>query len=107
MPELYRDSAPERAELDAQPGVTLLEFGAPWCGHCQAAQELIQQALADAGAVRHLQIEDGPGRRLGRSYRVKLWPTLIFLKHGQEAARLTRPASVDAIRDALRLCLPA
>ena len=31
------------------------------------------------------------GRRLGRSYKVKLWPTLIFLKDGVEAARLVRP----------------
>lgn len=107
MPELYLDPAPQRAELDAMPGLTVLEFGAPWCGHCQAAQALIQQALTEADAVRHLQIEDGPGRRLGRSYHVKLWPTLIFLMHGQEAARLTRPASVEAIRDALRQCLAA
>ncbi|BBH12245.1 thioredoxin family protein [Chromobacterium haemolyticum] len=106
MDELYRDPAPERAQLDAQPGVTVLEFGAPWCGHCQAAQPLIQQALAECPGVRHLQIEDGPGRRLGRSYRVKLWPTLIFLRHGQEAARLTRPDTAAAVSDALRQCLP-
>ncbi|QOZ84834.1 thioredoxin family protein [Chromobacterium haemolyticum] len=106
MDQLYRDPAPERAQLDAQPGVTVLEFGAPWCGHCQAAQPLIQQALAECPGVRHLQIEDGPGRRLGRSYRVKLWPTLIFLRHGQEAARLTRPATAAAVSDALRQCLP-
>ncbi|UJB31380.1 thioredoxin family protein [Chromobacterium sp. Beijing] len=107
MDKLYRDPAPERTELDAQPGVTVLEFGAPWCGHCQAAQPLIRQALAAYPDVRHLQIEDGPGRRLGRSYRVKLWPTLIFLRHGQETARLTRPATVEAVNNALRQCLQA
>ncbi|UGA38531.1 thioredoxin family protein [Chromobacterium haemolyticum] len=78
MDQLYRDPAPERAQLDAQPGVTVLEFGAPWCGHCQAAQPLIQQALSECPGVRHLQIEDGPGRRLGRSYRVKLWAYADF-----------------------------
>ncbi|HEY8049330.1 MAG TPA: thioredoxin family protein, partial [Ramlibacter sp.] len=45
------------------------------------------------GEVRHLKIEDGPGRKLGRSFGVKLWPTLVFLKDGRELARVTRPRS--------------
>ena len=42
----------------------------------------------------------GRGRPHGRSFRVKLWPTLVFLKDGQEVARVTRPASLDEVRDA-------
>jgi thioredoxin 1 len=53
--------------------------------------------------VRHLKIEDGPGRRLGRSFRVKLWPTLIVFKDGQELARLVRPATAAALDEALAL----
>ena len=97
------DSAkePSRAEVDALAGPTLLEFGTPWCGWCRAAQPLIGAALARHPTVRHLKIEDGRGRRLGRSFRVKLWPTLIFLKDGQELARLVRPDSTDEIDAAL------
>jgi thioredoxin 1 len=51
--------------------------------------------------VRHLQVEDGPGRPLGRSFRVKLWPTLVFLKDGQEVARVVRPSRVEELQDAL------
>ena len=92
---------PSRAEVDALAGPALLEFGTPWCGWCRAAQPLIGAALARHPAVRHLKIEDGRGRRLGRSFRVKLWPTLIFLKDGQELARLVRPDSIDEIDAAL------
>ena len=88
----YRPEAPERSEVDATPGLLLLEFGANWCGHCQAAQPAIREALADHPDLDHRKIEDGPGRRLGRSFRVKLWPTLILLKDGQEVARVVRPS---------------
>jgi thioredoxin 1 len=93
---------PRRDQIDAFSAPTMIEFGATWCGHCRAAQGLIAQALADLPAVDHLKIEDGPGRPLGRSFTVKLWPTLIFLKQGKEVVRLVRPTDVQAIRDALQ-----
>lgn len=103
MNESYAQAEPSRAEVDALAGVTLLEFGAPWCGHCRAAQPLLAAALAEHDGIRHLKIEDGPGRRLGRSFKVKLWPTLILLRDGTERARLVRPTQLEAIAQALAL----
>ena len=96
--------APEtltRQQADALPGLTVLEFGANWCGHCQAAQAPITAALQGLAGLRHIRVEDGPGRPLGRSYRVKLWPTLILLRDGQEIERLVRPADAATIATAL------
>lgn len=93
--------APARAEIDALPGLLLLEFGVDWCPHCQGAQPLIEAAMRAYPGLRHLKIEDGPGRRLGRSFRVKLWPTLLFIKDGQELARLVRPTDEQDIALAL------
>ena len=100
-PYLSETEAPERASVNALPGWTLLEFGTDWCGHCRAAQTLVAQALAPFPQWQHLKIEDGSGRVLGRSFRVTLWPTLIFLRDGQELARLVRPASVQDILTAM------
>jgi thioredoxin 1 len=97
----YSDPAPTRTEVDALAGPTLLEFGTPWCGFCRAAQPHIAAALQQHPEVRHLQVEDGSGRPLGRSYGVKLWPTLVFLKDGQEVARLVRPRGAQEVQDAL------
>ena len=92
---------PTRAEIDTLRGATLLEFGTSWCGHCRAAQPLIAAAVASNPHVRHIKIEDGRGRPLGRSFGVKRWPTLVFLKDGREQARLVRPVDADVIRKAL------
>jgi thioredoxin 1 len=97
----YISNEPPRSEIDALAGATLLEFGSPWCGHCRRAAPLVQQALTGHPGVRHLKIEDGSGRPLGRSFRVKLWPTLIFLKDGQETGRLVRPQDGGEIAAAL------
>jgi thioredoxin 1 len=93
-------SEPTRAEVDALTRPTLLEFGSSWCGFCRAAQADIAAAVRKHPGLRHLKIEDGKGRPLGRSFGVKLWPTLIFLESGVEKARVVRPGSeadIDAI----------
>jgi thioredoxin 1 len=100
-PYLSAIEAPSLAEVQALPGLTLLEFGTEWCGHCRAAQPLIAQALTTQMQTQkpclHLKIEDGPGRALGRNYRVKLWPTLVVLRDGLEVGRLVRPAAASDI----------
>ncbi len=92
----------DRAELDQLKGAAVIEFGATWCGYCKAAQAIIADALAHYPSVNHIKIEDGKGQRLGRTYAVKLWPTLIFLKDGAEALRIVRPTDMQIITDALR-----
>jgi thioredoxin 1 len=82
-------------------GDTLLEFGAPWCGHCQAATPSIKEALSEHSDLRHIRIYDGKGKRLGRLFKVKLWPTLILLHEGEEVDRLIRPLEADEVRQLL------
>ncbi len=86
-----------RAEVDAFTEPTVLEFGASWCSYCQAAQPDIVTVMARHPGVRHIKIEDGKGRPLGRSFRVKLWPTLIYLPAGTEQSRVVRPTGTDEI----------
>ena len=70
---------------------------------CSGAQPHVQAAFEQAGAdVPHVKVEDGPGRRLGRSFGVKLWPTLVFLRDGVEVEKLVRPQGADDIVAALQ-----
>ena len=101
MNEVYAATEPTRAEIDMLEGPALLEFGSPSCGYCRAAQPLLASAFADHPRVRHIKIADGSGRPLGRSFKVKLWPTLVFLSNGRETSRLVRTGDAGAIRNAL------
>jgi thioredoxin 1 len=87
----YREVEPSRDEIDQSKGLIVLEFGAGWCGHCQALAPALEALLGQRSDVQHIRIADARGKRLGRSFRVKLWPTLIFLRDGQPIAELVRP----------------
>ncbi len=88
----YTDIAPQDADaVDRLPGLALLDFGTEWCGHCTAARASVDAWLAEHADIQHLRIEDARGRKLGRAYRVTLWPTLVLLRDGDEIVRVVRP----------------
>ena len=97
----YTKPEPARSDIDKLPGSAVIEFGTPWCGYCMAAQAPLARAFEDYPGVTHIKVEDGKGLALGRSFRVKLWPTLVFLRDGREVARLVRPTDAAEISRAL------
>ncbi|KHL55900.1 thioredoxin family protein [Xanthomonas cannabis] len=97
----YATQAPERSDVEAHRGVQVLEFGTDWCGHCIAAQPLLQKLLGGFDAIEYRKVEDGKGRPLGRSFRVKLWPTVILLRDGEEVARAVRPQTREDLQPLL------
>lgn len=99
----YQPETLSRADVDASQGLWLLEFGANGCPYCMAAQPFIRQALASRPSIRHIKIEDGRGRRLGRSFGIRLWPTLVLIRNGREVGRVTRPRNSDALTEILDL----
>jgi thioredoxin 1 len=88
-------SAPTRQDVDGMAGMVVLEFGTGWCGFCRGAEPRIAVLLAKYPQLRHVKVEDGPGRKLGRSFRVKLWPTLVFLHNGAIVRQLARPSDAE------------
>jgi thioredoxin 1 len=97
----YTAETLSRDDVDQTRGPMVIEFGANWCEFCQDAQMVIKAAMDSHPDIQHVKIEDGQGRKLGRSFGVKLWPSLIFLKDGGERTRLVRPGNRSDIADAL------
>jgi thioredoxin 1 len=100
MQTAYSTAPPTRTEVDQWRGPAVLEFGTDWCGHCRAARTLVDPLLPAHPQVHYLRVEDGKGRPLGRSFGVTLWPTLVFLRDGQEVLRLVRPIDTGTITQA-------
>ncbi|KXF81675.1 thioredoxin family protein [Enterovibrio coralii] len=94
----YHEDAPAFEDVSEIKGFAIIEFGAPWCGYCQAAEPLIEQVLSKH-TFPHIKIFDGKGKRLGRAFQVKLWPSLILLHDGLEVGRIVRPDSTQDIED--------
>lgn len=90
-------------EIHQLTGPAVIDFGTDWCEHCQAARPLVDAALRHYPQLPHLKFEDGKGRVQGRAFKVKLWPTLIFLRDGVEITRLVRPQNGVDIDHALAM----
>ena len=97
----YLPETIDRVQADALPGLTVIQFGTNWCGYCRAAEPHVEQALAEVEGLTRIKVEDDKGRPLGRSYRVKLWPTLVFLADGVEVARVVRPWGTGELAEAM------
>lgn len=91
----YHEDQPTRDEIDQTSGLMLLEFGANWCGHCQAISAAVKDATDSRPEIQHVRIADARGKPLGRSFRVKLWPTLVFMRDGQVINQLVRPTPAE------------
>jgi thioredoxin 1 len=91
----YDIAQPTREEIEAIRGSVLLEFGANWCGFCQAIQADLAAIMKGFPDVQHIKIEDGKGKPLGRSFRVKLWPTFVFMRDGKILHQITRPTASE------------
>jgi thioredoxin 1 len=95
------DPEPSRDEIDRTAGPLVLEFGAGWCPHCQALAPRLKPLLDARPEIQHIKVEDGKGKPLGRSFRVKLWPTLVFLRDGQVLKQVARPEDAE-VQEGLR-----
>ena len=93
----YGAEAPKRTEIDQIERPLVLEFGNSWCGFCQAADPMIRQAFESNPGVQHIRIADSRASVLGRTFGVKLWPTLVFMNSGSEVARIVRPTDTASI----------
>ncbi len=77
------------AEVLKTPGVTLVDFWAPWCGPCKALAPLLDELATDyAGEARIVKVNADDNKQASERFAVRGLPTLLLFKDGVEKERV-------------------
>jgi len=89
------------AEVEQQPGLAMVDFGAAWCGPCRIIDPIMEQVAAErAGAVKVGKVDSDANPRLSARFNVRSLPTLLFFRDGQVVDQIigaVPKARIDAV----------
>jgi thioredoxin 1 len=89
------------AEVEQQPGLTVVDFWAPWCGPCRIIGPMVEEIATErAGAVKVAKIDSDQNPRVSARFNVRSLPTLLFFKDGQVVDQIIGAvprARIDAV----------
>ena len=67
----------------SQPGLTVIDFWAPWCGPCRAMAPQIERAAGLRPQHRFAKVNVDENPALASAYDVRAIPTLAILRDGE------------------------
>jgi len=96
-----------QASSGATTGDWMVEFYAPWCGHCKHLAPVYEEVATELkGEVNVAKVDASKERSLGSRFEIKGFPTILFLSHGQVykyKGKRTKDALVDFAKGGYKL----
>ena len=85
----------------AREHVTLVEFYAPWCGHCKRLEAPYEEAATQLAAheppLRIAKVDATVHKALGQRFELRGYPTIVQFANGKPGDKYTGGRTADAI----------
>lgn len=89
-------------EVEAVPGLTVVDCWARWCTPCRAIAPIMDQIAAErAGSVRVAKIDTDENIAFSARFNVRSIPTLLFFREGQLVDRIVGAVPKARIDEAI------
>jgi thioredoxin 1 len=98
-------------ELGSGPGLTVVDFWAPWCGPCRMVAPVIQELAEDMeGEVRFAKVNVDECPEIAQRFQVRSIPTIGFFMGSEPVGAVVgaypKPALQQVIDQVLKEAVP-